>query len=298
MRTKRKRKKWIVFVVFIVFVFWRIPQLNHVFLHFFYGIGLEAVDSVTKHNIGFGAADSAAKYDAEKPVKLDSSETKEALYKLSKQYPEFQPVYEKREEYPEELLSSLCNTPEMIDFVDGYLTAEKKASGKLTKKELSEGIPLLLQWDKRWGYASYGNSNIGLSGCAPTCLSMVIVGLTGEEDATPYKLAKFAEENGYYLEGTGTTWSIMTEGVSFFGITGQEIPLSKDRVLSCLNNNNPIICSMKPGDFTTEGHFVVLSGTEDGKIKVNDPNSRARSKAWDYETLEGQIKNLWAFCKD
>lgn len=55
---------------------------------------------------------------------------------------------------------------------------------------------------------------------------------------------------------------------------------------------------MKSGNFTTEGHFIVLTGTSDGKIKVNDPNSRARSKLWDYETIEGQIKNLWAFDKN
>lgn len=49
---------------------------------------------------------------------------------------------------------------------------------------------------------------------------------------------------------------------------------------------------MRPGDFTTAGHFIVLTKTENGQIKVNDPNSRSRSKIWNYETLEKQIKNL------
>ena len=144
-----KRKKFIWFFILLLLVFWRVPQLNHAFFDFFNRIGLGATDSVTKYN-------------AEAPVKLDSKGIEKRLSELSKQYPEFQSVYENREDYPEELLSSLCNTPEMIDFVKGYLTAEKKASGKLTRKELSEGIPLLLQWDKRWGYAPYGNSNIGI----------------------------------------------------------------------------------------------------------------------------------------
>jgi len=55
---------------------------------------------------------------------------------------------------------------------------------------------------------------------------------------------------------------------------------------------------MKPGDFTTAGHFIVLTKTENGQIKVNDPNSRSRSRFWDYETLAKQIKNLWAFSKN
>jgi hypothetical protein len=53
---------------------------------------------------------------------------------------------------------------------------------------------------------------------------------------------------------------------------------------------------MRPGDFTTSGHFIVLTGEADGKITVCDPNSRQRSEAlWDYETLAPQIKNLWAY---
>ena len=35
---------------------------------------------------------------------------------------------------------------------------------------------------------------------------------------------------------------------------------------------------------------------EDGKIRVNDPNSRVRSgKLWDYSRLEHQINNLWVY---
>lgn len=57
-----------------------------------------------------------------------------------------------------------------------------------------------------------------------------------------------------------------------------------------------MICSMKPGDFTTQGHFIVLAGTEDGKIRVHDPNSRVRSETlWEYGRLQSQINNLWAF---
>ena len=81
----------------------------------------------------------------------------------------------------------------MLDFVKGYLTAEPVANGGLTHAEKKEDIPLLLQWDKRWGYAPYGNNNIAISGCAPTCLSMVIVGLTKDTAATPDVVASYAE---------------------------------------------------------------------------------------------------------
>ena len=61
-----------------------------------------------------------------------------------------------------------------------------------------------------------------------------------------------------------------------------------------LEAGNPIICAMGPGDFTTAGHYIVMVGTRDGKIQVNDPNSILNSeKLWTYEDIEGQIRNLW-----
>ena len=52
---------------------------------------------------------------------------------------------------------------------------------------------------------------------------------------------------------------------------------------------------MRAGDFTTSGHYIVLAGIEDGKYRVNDPNSYANSeKLWSYEQIEGQIRNLWS----
>ena len=236
-----------------------------------------------------------AKYKAETPVKRDYNEAEKKLAGLSEKYPEFKPIYNNRNEYPQEIIKSLCNTPEMIEFVKGYLDSGNKAKGGLTKKEKQAKIPLLIQWDKRWGYAPYGESDIGMAGCAPTCLSMVIVGLTHDDSATPYEVAKYAPDNGYYVENTGTSWSLMTEGATDFGVDGREISLDKDTVMSNLQQGNPIICSVKPGDFTTEGHFIVLTSAQNNKVKVNDPNSRSRSRLWDYDKIEGQIKNLWAF---
>lgn len=87
----------------------------------------------------------------------------------------------------------------------------------------------------------------------------------------------------------------MTEGAAEFGVDGREISLDRETVMSNLQEGNPIICSVRPGDFTTEGHFIVLTSVQNNKIKVNDPNSRSRSRLWDYDKIEGQIKNLWVY---
>lgn len=200
------------------------------------------------------------------------------------------------DQYPAELLELLKNNEETADFVLGY-PEKKDAPPADTIGEVTAGeIPLLLQWDERWGYCIYGDDMIALNGCGPTAVAMVAAGLTGDNTVTPYKVAQFSAENGYYAGDSGTSWTLMTEGAQQFGVRGEEMGLSEDSVISALESGHPIICSMRPGDFTTTGHFIVLTGVENGKIRVNDPNSRIRSeKLWDYSRLEGQINNLWEF---
>lgn len=232
------------------------------------------------------------------PVFREGDALREQIHKLAKKDRDYQEIYDHYDEYPESLMLALSNNSEMLDFVKGYLGAEHVANGGLTRAECKADIPLLIQWDKRWGYAPYGNSDVAISGCAPTCLSMVVVGLTGNTDITPAAVAKYAEEAGYYQKGTGTSWSLMTEGCEHYGIHGQELSLDRNVIMKHLDAGEPIICSMRPGNFTTAGHFIVLVKEVDGEIMVNDPNSKSRSKIlWDYDTLEGQIKNLWGFAK-
>lgn len=229
----------------------------------------------------------------------ESSDLERKLSELAHNSDEFRSIYDNMALYPEELIEALCNNVELLDYAAGYLEASGKVEGGLTKEELKKDFPLFLQWDSRWGYVDYGDSKIGLSGCGPTCISMVAVALTGDRKATPDAVSEYAEQKGYYQKDTGTAWSLMTEGCRHFGIVGEELCLDKNVIMNALDEGHPIICSMRPGDFTSKGHFIVLVGTKDGKIVVNDPNSRQRSnKLWDYEILSGQIKNLWVFSKE
>lgn len=207
-------------------------------------------------------------------------------------------IKENSKEYPKELLELLEHNKETADFVYDYPKKKNNKPAKTIGKISSGKIPELLQWDERWGYAEYVDNMIAINGCGPTALSMVAAGLTGDNRITPYKVAKYAGKNGYYVEGTGTAWSLMTEASRHFGVRGREISLDENVVVAELASGHPIICSVGPGDFTSSGHFIVLAGIEEGKIKVNDPNSRERSRRWDYDRLSGQINNLWAFDKN
>lgn len=205
-------------------------------------------------------------------------------------------VIEQSGDASDTLRELLENNPETADFIKNYPDMKDNPPAESVGDMTKGVIPHLLQWDERWGYQTYGDNMIAVNGCGPTALSMVAAGLTGDNTITPYKVAGFAAEQGYYAGESGTSWSLMTEGAQQFGIRGEELGLSREEVFSALENGQPIICSMRPGDFTTTGHFIVLVGTKDGKIRVNDPNSLKRSeKLWDYETLEYQINNLWGY---
>lgn len=167
----------------------------------------------------------------------------------------------------------------------------------LSKEMKDGGIPRLYQSDRRWADKSYGISKMETSGCGPTCLSMVCCGLTGETNWNPYEVAKMAERNGYYVPGTGTSWKLMTEGAEKLGLQVKEVIFDEEHIRAELAAGHPIICAVGPGDFTTEGHFIVLTGMDDqGKIIVNDPNSKKNSgKNWELERIMSQIKNLWSY---
>lgn len=227
---------------------------------------------------------------------LISRETLSQLRTLANDQPQAKYILKHLDEYPADLLSLLGRNRETLDFVAGYPQHKDDAPadtvGKVTKGE----FPLLMQWDMGWGYANYGDGLLALNGCGPTALSMVICGLTGDNTVTPYTVAQYADSQGYYVDGVGTSWDLMRTGAEHFGLTAKELPLDEGVVTNALRQGRPIICSVGPGDFTTSGHFIVLVGLEDGKIRVNDPNRRSTSaQLWDYDTLAGQINNLWAY---
>lgn len=242
-----------------------------------------------------GTADSEQK-NADILQTPPDDETLQKLQDLVSQDQRVQEVIDNWQSYPEDILKMLSKNLDMLDFVLEYPENVGQVFAE-TIGEIEVGeIPLLLQYDQRWGYGNYGNSTVVVSGCGPTCLSMVIASLTGDDTITPYVVAQYANEQGYYVPSAGTSWTLMSEGAKHFGVIGEELPLTKSIMEGALNEGRPIICSIRPGDFTTTGHFIVITGMEDGQFTVNDPNSTERSNMlWDYETLERQISNLWAF---
>ena len=179
------------------------------------------------------------------------------------------------DQYPEELLSLYERNKETETFVEEY-PLKKDGEPEIDLSDLSSAseVPLLLQWDQRWGYHRYAGEVMGLSGCGPTALSMVAIFMTG------------------------TAWSLMLEGARQIGLSSKEIPVERERVENNLQAGNPIIALMGPGEFTSNGHFIVLTGLQNGRLKINDPNSRKNSeKTWDIDQVLEQTKAVWVYYK-
>ena len=202
-------------------------------------------------------------------------------------------------DYPQSLVDVLWKSSEIKDFVYRYpFDKDKEYTVDLSAEANSDTVPLLMQWDKRWGYRIYGSDVLGLTGCGPTSLSMVALYRLNDASLTPAAVAKFSTDNGYCVPGNGTAWALMSEGARKLGLKSRQLPLDKSTVIKSLKNGDPIICIMGKGDFTTSGHFIVMVGVEDGKIRINDCNSRVRSeKLWEFDDIKSQIRNLWVYEK-
>lgn len=197
--------------------------------------------------------------------------------------------------WPESLQALLERHPDALEFVEGYPDHKDDAPAETIGDVVQGQFPLLLQWDARWGYVRYGDDLLAVTGCGPTCLAMAAAGLTGDNAITPAAVAEQAQRDGYWVDGV-TSWGLMTDGCRAWGLVSEELPLTETAVTGALDEGRPIICSVRPGDFTTTGHFILLAGLEEEGLRVNDPNSPQNSdRLWTYDELEPQIRNLWAF---
>ncbi len=199
--------------------------------------------------------------------------------------------------FPSELVERLESNPETLDYVYYYPELHDQTPEiDLSEEAAADEVPLLLQWDSRWGYAEYAGGLIGYTGCGPTCLSMVALYLTDDPTYTPLAVAAYAEEAGYCLDSSGTTWDLMREGCTHYGLVAEELSLVENKMIAALEAGQPLICNVGPGDFTDAGHYIVITGYVDGAFTICDPNSPQRSaQTWSFERLESQIKNIWAY---
>ena len=175
------------------------------------------------------------------------------------------------------------------------------STGESGSGNVINNFPYYNQGDPAWGQTGYGKGTIASSGCGPTSMAMVLKSYGF--NVNPVDTSKYSVQHGFRTAGQGTSWDYFKNIGNANGLTVEQydpgqagIEVTKAKLAA----NIPVIGSMRPGDFTKGGHFIVFSGIDqDGTIRVNDPASRERSvKKWDALHALNQAKQFWAVSKD
>lgn len=170
-----------------------------------------------------------------------------------------------------------------------------ETAGGMTENRMD--IPLYYQYAAEWGTKAYGNGNIARNGCAPTCIAMVFSYLKGRR-VQPDDIVQYTG-NRYYVNGAGSSWDIYQACSQHWDVECTYIGKSSEQILNCLSEGKPVIMSMGPGIFTSGGHFIVLTGVEDGMVTVNDPNDNDRknhiNRRFSIDQIIREAKGGWSF---
>ena len=194
------------------------------------------------------------------------------------------------------LLKLAGNNYTAVNFVAKTIDPTVINEYSYTEKANSSKVPLYLQWDKRWGYEKYGYGIIGFTGCGPTSCAMAMSYLKNDPSITPAKIAEESDRNGF-SSSEGTSWGFYPYIARKYGLKAVQMDENYNVIKENVKKGNPILISVRPGDFTQTGHVMVISGMDsNGNIILNDPNSFINSqKTWKYDRLKPQIKAMWVF---
>lgn len=154
------------------------------------------------------------------------------------------------------------------------------------------------QLEEPWASLPYASSTVANSGCGPTSMAIVISTLTGK-NVTPEMTKSFAEDNGEYVQGQGTSHSFIRNAAAHWGLTCERVGKDRmDDVVQALKEGKMVveICEAYTITGGSSGHFIVLTGvTSDGYITIADCASRERTgKVYSVETIKSYGRDLSA----
>ena len=160
-----------------------------------------------------------------------------------------------------------------------------------------------LQGDSEWGSELYTvtgsqSQTIATSGCGPTSMAMVL-NYYVDDSITPIQTAIYAVENHHRTSGNGTSWGYFGEMANEYDLEFVQTASSVEALEWMNTQEDPlIICSMGPGLWTKQGHFIVLWDIENGIAHINDPASTSQPRTENsYEYMASQCKQYFCFNK-
>ena len=165
--------------------------------------------------------------------------------------------------------------------------------GDVVFTDASTPVTYYNQTDVRWSGISYSGSTIGVAGCGPSCVAIVVSSLTGTA-LTPDEAAAWSERTGHAAYGNGSYPALIPDALEHYGLTVERAGTpSAQQLVDALAAGKLVVVLMGPGAFTTGGHYIVLRGvTAAGSVLVADPYTYSFcQREWDIGLILRQAKH-------
>lgn len=187
------------------------------------------------------------------------------------------------------------------DISDG--NGSSGGSGNKPTGGFSFYTPLFIQWDTRWANHPYAGETIGIAGCAPTSMAMVVTGLGGNMSGMdlnndgivdPKESAEWSTKNGFAANMQGSYDTLIPSMSKEAGLNVEQT-YNANKVYDALKSGKIAVANVVPGTIINGNHFLVLTGVNfDGSISMNDPYSKTNSeKGWPLSTIKTESRNFW-----
>jgi GH25 family lysozyme M1 (1,4-beta-N-acetylmuramidase) len=129
-------------------------------------------------------------------------------------------------------------------------------------------------------YSNHGDKNqtMSNSGCGPTADADVVATLI-DPSVDPWTLAQLSLDMGDRTYDEGTKWTLFKPHTAeAYGFHKVVQSANMDVAKACLDAGGYVVCSMKPGYWTKNGHFICAWKYDDEYMYANDPASSDRKK--------------------
>ena len=135
---------------------------------------------------------------------------------------------------------------------------------------------------KPWGPRMYSNHNdhsqtMANSGCGPTSCADVVATLKNPS-VDPWTLAQLSMEWGDRTYNSGTAWSFFKHVANKYKFVKFVQSANYSALTACLDAGGYVVCSMKKGYWTKQGHFICAWKYDKTYTYANDPASSTRKK--------------------
>lgn len=164
-------------------------------------------------------------------------------------------------------------------------------TGKWVEYVKPLNTPWYFQRDPQWSSELLRGITMGVSGCVPTSLSMIFNGFG--ENTTPIEVARWIIENTESMNTNGYVGTRAKGSAAALKAWGFDYKVinTKEDVKQALVEGKTILACVGQGHFVRSAdgaHAIVLSGYQDGKTFVRDPENNGNSRWFDIDDLWNQ----------